>query len=346
MALASGYGAPKPFGNPDPFMGPYTSQPAPQSYTSPADMYNRRAAQYSTPTYTTVGNADGGAGPGGANDPYFNGQTGMPVSANDQAAANDAAFRFQWGMDQLGYQNQWANNQYGYAGDDYQNALDKLNWERGGLGNQLSNAQQNLGMRDEIIANLQKMYGINDRELANKIAQSMLDQSVQSNILNQQTGLNALSGLQQGQELRSKGIAGGSMFFPGQEIGQAQISEETNRNADILANRLRGVVEGGDLTRQGLNIGKEGTDISLANQILRQRQTRLGDQSDVFNYSRMGGQYDIAQRGLENALTQKRAGIGYQQNQNRMDMIYQMLNSNDESVRARGQALMKEAVGG
>jgi hypothetical protein len=344
MALAGGYGLTSGrggFGVPD-VRNIYTAPLPTQPYT--AGTVSNEA--YRAPTGYQGTGAPSGMAP--TNQAVMNAPTAFS-SEDVYRAANqtgDVSTNWDWLNNWMGQTDAWGRTQTGYANENFQNQLDKLNWERGGLADQVTNANQNLGFRDEIIANLQKLYGINDAATANQIAQSILDQSVQSNILNQQTGLNALTGKRQGQELRSAGIAGGSMFFPGQEIGQAQISEETSRNADILANRLRGVVEGGDLTRAGYRIGADKERVGLDNSILGSRMSRLSDLGTAQQLNRRGGQFDIEERGLRNSLGQTLGQQNYARFTDMMEKIQGLMSTGDAANRKNAEDLMAQFMQG
>lgn len=312
-------------------MGPVAnrSAPPPNNYNTMGPVANR------SENPPLPGEPVANGAPGALNDPY---NYANALQQYLQYQANQGRNDFIAGLNQIG--TRWGEGEANrrYAGNEYQNQIDMLNWQRGGLGREQESASANLAFRDQIIANLQSVYGINDRALANQIAQSMLDQSVQSNILGTNLRQNALETLQKSQSLRSSGIAGGSMFFPGQGIGQGQISDAGAMAADILNQRLRGVTEGGDLTRQGFNIAAEKERVGLDNSILGQRQTRLSDADAVFNLGRMGEKYNIQERGYQNQRNQTYEQIAAQQNA-ALNQINQLRQSGDANQQALAEQL-------
>lgn len=273
--------------------------------------------------------------PMGSYDPY-----GDALKNYFGGKMNDINYGVTAGQNAIGLANDYINQQRGSTGADYQNNLDMLNWQRGGLQGDIASAQNNLGLRDQIIGNLQSIYGINDRALANQIAQSFLDQSVQSNILGTNLSQNALDTLQKSQGLQSAGIAGGSMMFPGQQIGQQQISQAGQYAADILNQRFRGVTEGGGLTREGYQINADKEKVGLDNSILGQQMSRNGDADTLRNLNRTGGKLDIQERGLANSRDQALAQLGNQQQVN-LQKLDELRNSADAQQRALANELAK-----
>lgn len=315
MALAGGYGSfnvpsgaevNSRFGSP---------QPTATGYSDYGDLYNRRAQAQQT-----------------TGDPYgvIHNSTTVRNPLADlyqqmlQGQANQNLFDFRAGLNQVGQQYGQGEVDRRYAGADYQNALDMLNWNRGNTAIDQQSAAQNLAYRDQIIGNLQQMFGINDRNLANQIAQSVLDQQVRASAA-------SLAGLRESQQLRSSGIAGGSMFFPGQGIGQTQISDST-------ANTLRGINEGAGLTQEGYRIGAEKERLGLTNNILGQQQTRLSDADSLAKLNRMGERYGIEERGLLNKRNQNYETIAGQQAA-ALNQIKALRQSADANQRALAEQL-------